>query len=116
MSKLESIAKRISEISTEIHAAQTQRSTNLEKCHGDEDFLEFDKYGYGDCLTTVFGIIKSERTEDDFTDSRRYYDEILDEHGCKNCISARKLKKAIGKLKQERGRLVGNISKIGSSL
>jgi hypothetical protein len=44
------------------------------------------------------------------------FNEVIHVHGCKNCIGAYEAKVAIGKLKQERGRLMGQVTKIGQRL
>lgn len=111
MNKLFSIAKRISEISAEIIEAKKQRELSLKNCSGDEDYLSIDD---GNCLTATYMHVMNERCDE--TGRLDDYFEILCEFGCKNCIDAYLMKRKIGLLKIERGRLVGNISKIGQSL
>jgi len=120
MTKLEKLAIRIGEISDEIKDLKGQREINLEKCHGpeDEDFengrLSID-HGNGQkesCLYAAYEWVKSNSEHGDYS----AFDEAINVYGCKNCIGAYKAKKKIGLLKQERGRLVGNISRIGKSL
>ncbi|CAM0019181.1 hypothetical protein VPHD171_0042 [Vibrio phage D171] len=121
MTNLEKLAKRISEISDEIKSRRNQRETNLEKCHGSED-EEFQAYwdqefnnGNHDlvnCLMASYEYVKEGRSHGQYES----FDEIIRMYGCKNCIGAHEHKQMIGKLKQERGRIVGNISKIGKSL
>ena len=118
MSKLEKLAIRIGEISNEIREAKEQRWINLDKCGGsiDEEFQapltgEFD-INFDNCLTNAYQWVKSNR-EDNINSS---FDEIINMYGCANCVGAYKSKRKIGLLKQERGRIVGNISKIGKSL
>lgn len=81
MNKLESIAKRISEISSEIREAKIQRQVNLEKCHGDEGYLSIDM---GNCLTATYMHVINERCDE--TGRTDDYFEILKEFGCKSCI------------------------------
>lgn len=111
MSKLEKLAVRIGEISEEIKELKSQREINLEQCHGSED-EEFITGGNLNCLYSAYDWVKTGRG-DQITSS---FDEILHIYGCLNCIGAHKAKRGIGLLKQERGRIVGNISKIGKSL
>lgn len=119
MTKLEKLAIRIGEISDEIKALKDQRETNLEKCHGseDEDFerslcTESKFEPSENCLTNAYEWVKVDRDEGVMTT----FQEIIMMYGCKNCIGAYKAKQKIGLLKQERGRIVGNISTIGKSL
>ena len=127
MNTLEKLAKRIGEISEEIATCTAQRDVNLQHCHGSDD-KNFDdainKEYYDKCLNVAYQWLKIER-EESAEDSdcgyavwgsySEFYD-ILKAYGCKNCIGAYDQKKKIGLLKQERGRLVGNISKIGKTL
>ncbi|AUR95833.1 coil containing protein [Vibrio phage 1.216.O._10N.222.55.C12] len=127
MITLEKLAKRIGEIGDEIEACKAQRDINLQHCHGSEDEMFDDainKEYYDKCLNVAYQWSKCER-EESAEDSdcgyaawgsySEFYD-ILKNYGCKNCIGAYEEKRKIGLLKQERGRLVGNISKIGKSL
>lgn len=121
MNALEKLAKRIGEIGDEISQLNSQREINLKKCHGSED-EEFQAYwdqefdagnlDLVNCLMTSYEHVKEARSHGDYES----FDEIIRMYGCKNCIGAYENKQNIGKLKQERGRLVGNISKIGKSL
>ena len=117
MSKLEKLAIRIGEISDEIIELKSQREINLEKCHGSED-EEFDvntpsayngSEPFNNCLYNAYAWVKSDR-EDGL--STMFHDVIID-YGCENCKGAYLAKAKIGLLKQERGPLVGNISRIG---
>ena len=120
MSKLEKLAIRIGEISDEIIELKGQREINLEKCHGSED-EEFNvktpsAYNGGEpfnnCLYNAYEWVKTDR-EDGM--STMFHHVIID-YGCENCKGAYLAKVEIGLLRQERGRLVGNISRIGKSL
>lgn len=119
MNKLEKLAIRIGEISDEITEHKSQREINLEKCAGSED-EEFERSlcteskfePFENCLTNAYEWVKSDR-EEGLTSS--FHDVIIN-YGCLNCIGAYKAKRKIGLLRQERGRLVGNISTIGKSL
>ena len=120
MSKLEKLAIRIGEISNEIKEHKSQREINLEKCAGSED-EDFEFYrGVMDthsglmenCLYTAYSWVKECRELNEYNT----FDEAISMYGCANCIGAYNAKTKIGLLKQERGRIVGNISKIGKSL
>ena len=118
MSKLEKLAKRISEISNEIHELKTQREFNLSNCQNETDG-EFEPYNT--CLSRAYESVKEDRelaNENNEFGYNNYIDfsDVLEEEGCINCIASHKQKREIGQLKQERGRIVGNISKIGKTL
>jgi protein-arginine kinase activator protein McsA len=130
MNKLESIAKRIAEIHDEIEHLKSQREANLQYCHGNptsvsiKDFLNGDDSGYytyvtDTCLQRAYKAAK-EDNEAGVDDGEAYWDGAFKYHleqiGCKNCKAAYKAKQDIGRLKQERGRLVGNITKIGQRI
>ena len=129
MNTLEKLAKRIGEIGDEIKELKSEREVNLQHCHGNptsvsiEDFLNGDESDYTSvtdtCLQHAYKAAK-EDNEAEMEDGGVYWDGAFKYHleqiGCKNCKAAYEAKRAIGKLKQERGRLVGNISKIGKSL
>jgi len=118
MIKLEKLAKRIGEIGDEIATLKSQRLTNLEHCHGseDEDFnapsTNDDNVPFENCLYNAYEWVKEERDEYNHAN----FDDVIFDYGCANCKGAHKAKREIGLLKQERGRIVGNISKIGKSL
>ena len=123
MNKLEKLAIRIGQISDEIKELSSQRDTNLNHCNGsdDKDFsapsTNSDDVPFENCLYNAFEFVKSDRESDDYTCfSYTSFSDVLNDYGCVNCKAAYKQKQAIGILKQERGRLVGNISKIGKSL
>lgn len=129
MSKLEVIAKRIAEISDEIKQLKSEREANLQYCHGNptsvsiEDFMNGNDYDYTSVTDTCLQRAYKEAREDneaEMEDGGVYWDGAFKYHleqiGCKNCKAAYKAKQAIGKLKRERGRLVGNITKIGHTL
>ena len=120
MNKLEKLAVRIGEISEEIRELKSQREINLEHCHEspDEDF-EADKEVINhapriveNCLFTAYRWVEDIRKAGDYES----FNEAIRMYGCKNCVGAHDAKQKIGLLKQERGRIVGNISKIGKSL
>jgi hypothetical protein len=120
VNKLEKIAKRISEIHDEIEALKSQRETNLAHCHGspDEEFQSYwdkefwNNHDLVDCLMACYEYVKEARSHGE----QESFDKLIYMYGCKNCIAAYEAKRAIGKLKQERGRLVGSITKIGQRL
>ena len=119
MKKLERLAFRIGEISNEIRELKDQREVNLEKCHGsdDEDFeriqvKQTEHEPFNNCLFNAYEWVKTDRNDGLSTS---FHDVIID-YGCENCKGAYLAKVEIGLLRQERGRLVGNISRIGKSL
>lgn len=118
ISKLEKCAKRIGEISEEIKEAISQREINLTKCRGSEDEIfqaadkESERYNSENCLTRAYTYTKECLEAGD----NHSFEDILYNYGCLNCNGAYRAKQKIGQLKQERGRIVGNISKIGKSL
>jgi hypothetical protein len=120
VNKLKKLAIRIGEISDEITDLKSKREINLEKCAGseDEEFAIKDPAAYNgsepfnNCLFNAYEWVKADR-EEGLTSS--FHDVIIN-YGCKNCVGAYKAKRKIGLLRQERGRLVGNISTIGKSL
>lgn len=121
MTKLELLAKRVSEIGEEIKELKSQRESNLQHCHGsdDEEFQfywdrEFNNENHDlvNCLMASYEYVKEGRLHGQY----ECFDEIIRMYGCKNCIAAHEAKRAIGALKQERGRIIGNISKIGKAL
>lgn len=127
LSKLEVIAKRIGEIGDEIKQRKGQRETNLQYCHGsdDKDFNDaINKEHYDNCMNVAYRWSKDEREESASDNECNYapwgsyseFSDLLKNYGCINCIGAYEEKRKIGSLKQERGRLVGNISRIGKRL
>ena len=114
MIKLEKLAVRIGEISEEIKELKSNREINLDKCHGsiDEEFKSDPLDEFSNCLHNAYQWVKSDREE--YINSS--FDEVISMYGCVNCIGAHKAKRKIGLLRQERGRIVGNISTIGKSL
>ena len=120
MNKLEKLAIRIGEISNEITELKSRRQINLDHCHAteDEDFEMsrgvMDSYSglMENCLYTAYAIVKEDRENEIYST----FSETINMYGCANCLGAYKAKEKIGLLKQERGRIVGNISKIGKSL
>ena len=118
MTKLEKLAIRIGEISDEIKSLKDQREINLEHCHGseDDDFnrpsTNSDNVPFENCLFNAYEWVQTDRQDGMFSS----FSDVIIDYGCKNCIGAYEAKQKIGLLKQERGRLVGNISTIGKSL
>lgn len=110
MNKLEKLAIRIGKISEEIKKLKSQREVNLEHCHGfDSTITDIEN----NCLYRAYEMVKEQRK-----DAYNYanFDDVIENYGCTNCAGAHKAKRKIGTLKQERGRIVGNISTIGKSL
>ena len=127
MSKLEKLAKRIGEIGSEIKALKSQRESELQHCHASDD-TDFGRQREiidphwderENCLNVAYRWAKEEmeqcQSDGEPYNAESFYHTLLDE-GCKNCIASYEIKRKIGLLKQERGRLVGNISKIGKTL
>lgn len=125
MKKLEKIAKRIFEISVEIKDLKLQRDSSIKGCISEsKEFLGFDCYDRSDleimgefggsCLMMAYQAAKISRTFEGYETTT--FSEILEENGCDQCKSAHKLKGKIGRLKMERGRLLGNITTIGSRI
>lgn len=114
MSKLEKLAVRIGEISNDISEQESRRAIKLSICHctNHEDFVLPGTLPTDSCLLIAYEYVKESRALQEAVS----FGEILEMYGCKNCIGAYDAKKRIGLLKQERGRLVGNISTIGKSL
>ena len=121
MNTLEKLAKRIGEIGDEIDQRKSQRETNLIKCNGsiDDEFssywmqeIEGGKHDLFNCLMASYAYAKESGDLGEYIS----FEETIRMYGCANCVGAYNEKQAIGKLKQERGRLVGIISKIGKSL
>lgn len=127
MNTLEKLAKRIGEIGDEIKELKSEREVNLQHCHASDD----DDFGSQreiidpewklreNCLQVAYKWSKEEMIQC-YEDREPYntdtfYHTLID-NGCENCKAAYEAKRKIGKLKQERGRLVGNISKIGKTL
>ena len=114
--KLEILAIRIGEIGNEILALKDRRIVNLETCHGsiDDEFKRSNATDqiFNNCLTNAYEWVQEDREERVMS----CFDEVIAMYGCANCIGAHKAKRKIGTLKQERGRIVGNISTIGKSL
>lgn len=122
MNKLDKIAKRISEISDEIKDLKSEREVNLEVCHPSEDeefestkrWIDYEWRLKENCAFAAYKWVKEEVEENGYQSAT--FEETIKMYGCKNCIAAYEAKKAIGVLRRERGRLVGNITKIGRAL
>ncbi len=127
MDALEKLAKRIGEIGEEIAELKSQRITNLEHCCASDEtdfgsqreIIDPHWNVRENCLHVAYKWAKEERLQNE-SDGESYNPDtfyyILHDEGCINCKGAYEDKRKIGKLKQERGRLVGNISKIGKTL
>lgn len=122
--KLLSLAKRHAEISQEIKECLSQRETNLLNCHKspDDDFQN-DKIGNESCLCVAYRWVKEDRESvDGYNDGYAHptefsgFEEVILNYGCANCQGAYKLKRRIGELKRNRGRIHSAITKIGQSL
>ena len=127
MNTLEKLAKRIGEIGEEIKYLKLEREVNLQHCHASDDtdfgsqreVIDPEWSLRENCLQVAYKWSKedliqcNERGEP--YNPETFYHTLIDE-GCENCKAAYEAKRKIGRLKQERGRLVGNISKIGKTL
>ena len=123
MSKLEALAIRHAEISADIKTNKDQMGKELGYCDGgefegpnsNEDFSYLQNLANpGDtCLNHSFHAFADMNANnyDHYS-----YDEILSNFGCRHCNSARNLKKHIGKLKSEKGRIHSAMTNIGKSL
>jgi len=136
--KLRELAKRHAEISSELKITQDQRAKEMSYCTGGEylkptsesgedfsfmfvdqsDSFAEEKQGIfpwekPNCHEMTFYAMNNfnKRCDDGYE-----YDELLEMYGCRHCQSARKLKRHIGKLKQERGRIHSAITQIGKTL
>ena len=120
MSRLEELAKRIGEIGEEIKDLKSQREVNLQHCHANDSeefgsqrqWIDKEWNVRENCLHVAYRWSKESRDHGEYIS---FYEHLAME-GCNNCIAAYEAKIKIGTLKQERGRLVGNISKIGKTL
>lgn len=132
-SKLEKLAIRHAEISVEIKTSKVQIATELSYCKGGEfvkpesescvdfSFLETSKNiadigPAANCLNYSYESFAEFNKDGDIYDNHYSYDEILANYGCRHCNSARRLKKHIGKLKSEKGRIHSALTHIGKSL
>jgi len=72
---------------------------------------------FENCLYNAYEWVKADRESDDkICFYYAAFADVINDYGCTNCKGAYLAKREIGLLKQERGRIVGNISKIGKSL
>ena len=127
MNTLEKLAKRISEIGYEIKELKSEREVNLQNCQASDD-TDFGSQREAlcsewdlreNCHQVAYKWAREElercQDEGEIYNTEEFYHTLINE-GCENCKAAYEAKRKIGKLKQERGRLVGNISKIGKTL
>ncbi|GHX29974.1 TPA: hypothetical protein AB5C23_001257 [Vibrio cholerae] len=126
--KLRELAKRHAEISSTITNTSKEIKDEIELCNGGEyikpenesgadfEFLFNGSAGlspYPNCLNYTYETFKVfNNTQYDHYE----YDELLFTYGCEHCQKARQLKKNVGKLKQERGRIHSAITQIGKTL
>lgn len=131
-SKLEMLAIRHAEISAEIKTNKDQIAVELGYCNGglfvkpisesgeDFSFLEKSKsiasIGDATCLHYAYETCLEFNKDGDVYDDRYSYDEVLSTYGCRHCNSARRLKKHIGELGREKGRIHSAITNIGKSI
>lgn len=130
--KLEKLAIRQAEISASVKINKEQMAKELSYCNGGEfvkselesgvdfSFLETSKNigqmpSGATCLNYAYESFAEFNKDGDIYD-RHSYDEILFNYGCRHCNSARSLKKHIGKLNSEKGRIHSAITNIGKSL
>lgn len=121
-SKLEMLAIRHAEISAEIKTNKDQIAVELSCCNGGE-FAKTDKTDFsflnlaiGDtCLNHAFNSVAVFNKDAGFGDGYSF-DEVLYNYGCRHCNSARRLKKHVGELGREKGRIHSAITNIGKSI
>ena len=119
INKLTQLAIRHAEISAEIKINKDSMNKEMSLCSGiyDENKMESE---YDTCLTVAYSYVKESRSH--VRDGDRYlagstcFDEELAMFGCSHCNSSRRLKKHIGLLKQERGRIHSSLTIIGKTL
>lgn len=130
-SKLDTLTRlsiRHAEISAELKTNKDQMAKELSYCNGGEfvkpesescvdfSFLEtsknLGKIPWGaTCMNYAYEAFGEFNKDGDNS-----YDEILSNYGCRHCNSVRSLKKHIGKLNSERGRIHSALTIIGKSL
>lgn len=132
-SKLEMLAIRHAEISAEIKTNKDQIAVELGYCDGGlfvkptsescEDFSFLGKstnianIGKGaKCLHYAYESCLEFNKDSDIYSDHYSYDEILSTYGCRHCNSARRLKKHVGELGREKGRIHSAITNIGKSI
>lgn len=122
-SKLEKLAIRHAEISAEIKTNKAQVVTELSYCNGGEfeDPNSNEDFSYlgnpkGQGLYCLNHAYYASEHMNNNNDCHYSYDEVLSAFGCRHCNSARCLKKHIGKLKSENGRIHSALTHIGKSL
>jgi hypothetical protein len=123
MNKLEKLAIRHAEIAAEIKTNKDQVALEISYCTGGEydnpdscdDFSYLERLAnqFDTCLNHSYHAFADMNANND---DHYSYDEILSNYGCRHCNSARNLKKHIGKLKQEKGRIHSAMTNIGKSL
>jgi hypothetical protein len=128
--KLEGLAIRHAELSAEIKTNKDQMAIELGYCNGGEfvkseidsgqdfSFLTISPtisgMGLGTtCLNYSYEAFADMNANND---DHYSYDEVLSNFGCRHCNSARNLKKHIGKLKSEKGRIHSAFTNIGKSI
>ncbi|WP_158144910.1 hypothetical protein [Vibrio metschnikovii] len=136
--KLRELAVRHAEISSEIKITQDHRAKEISSCTGGEylkptsesgedfSFMFVDRSdSFTDAKLGIFPWEKPNCIEMTYhamvnfnkrCDDGYGYDELLQMYGCEHCQKARQLKKDVGKLKQERGRIHSAITNIGKTL
>lgn len=107
--RLIKLSIRHAEISEQIKTNEEQRQVEMGYCKGAKD--EGGIYYYN-CFEMAYKFTKESREHQEGIS----FDEMLENYGCRHCISARSLKRHIGKLKQDRGRIHSALTNIGKTL
>ena len=126
MVTLDRLAIRHAELSSEVTAKKAQIISELAHCNGgeyvkpeSESYVDFSFLLLSNYLEQPNCLQMTYEAFAEFNNSQyeHYgYDELLFNYGCEHCQSARSLKKQIGKIRQERGRIHSALTNIGKSL
>lgn len=115
---LEDLAIKQAELSRELKPLKTRRRELLEACKHN-DFKEvltpsWQDLAYGNCLVIAYEALQAIR-EDNPGDCYEF-EEVLHEYGCDACIESYKVKREIGKIGSQIGRVRSAITRIGNRL
>lgn len=125
------LAIRHAEISADVKANKEQMAKELSYCNGgefvkpeSESGVDFSFLNESLGLAVEGGVTCTQYAYETFAEFNKdgdiynhfSYDEILFNYGCRHCNSARSLKKHIGKLNSEKGRIHSALTNIGKSL
>ena len=107
--RLKDLARRHAELSSDIKINSERRIIELGYCKGAQDG---DGKYYESCYEMVYSMTGESMEHREGIS----FDEMLFNYGCRHCCAARDLKKHIGRLKQERGRIHSALTNIGKTL